>query len=53
MKSEVDVHLHKAFFSSTEWTVKIANRNPKSWDGDAFFHTPKLLNGKSDYLLKE
>lgn len=29
MENEVDIRLNKAFFSYTEWTVKITRRNTK------------------------
>lgn len=40
MESEVDVHLNKAFFSSTEWTVKITSRNTKGWGSKASLYAP-------------
>lgn len=50
MESEVDIHLNKAVFSYTEWTVKITSRNIKEWDGNFPLYS-EYLNVKSDYLL--
>lgn len=42
MESEVDVHLNKAFFSSTEWAVKITSRNTEGWGGNVFLYAPSF-----------